>query len=198
MVPLADMLTNTVGIMLFILIFTVLATAGASTLKFFPAEHPTDRRAIFFMCAFNKAYPDDLGKISHSAYFGTANSISIADAKRDIDTDDILLKGNVISGQSGLIFYVDFYAKENRGVPVAQIAGDTSPISLIIQQYKPDQAYPFFFVTADSIEAFLAAREVWSKQGFDYGWKPLGNNDPPSIILIGGGNGVGRTPLPQK
>ena len=54
LVPLADMLTNTVGILVFILIFTVLTAGGAVVAKRLPMEHSTKQSDVTFICWGNR------------------------------------------------------------------------------------------------------------------------------------------------
>src|SRR5262249_16767429 len=57
LVPLADMLTNTVGIMVFILIFTVLTAGGAVVVKRLPMERTSDAKPVHFVCAKGRIRP---------------------------------------------------------------------------------------------------------------------------------------------
>lgn len=57
LVPLADMLTNTVGIVVFILIFTVLTAGGVVIAKRLPMEHPTEAEPAWFVCRNGRVFP---------------------------------------------------------------------------------------------------------------------------------------------
>ena len=58
LVPLADMLTNTVGIVVFILIFTVLTASGTVIAKVLPVEHTADVVSPeYLVCAGGRIYP---------------------------------------------------------------------------------------------------------------------------------------------
>lgn len=58
LVPLADMLTNTVGIVVFILIFTVLTTNGAMVTTRLPIEREVNIDATkYYICANGNIYP---------------------------------------------------------------------------------------------------------------------------------------------
>lgn len=70
LVPLADMLTNTVGIMLFILIFTVLATSTAAVGKYLPHEHTSTKDPLMIVCANGRIYPVDYYEHAREAYLG--------------------------------------------------------------------------------------------------------------------------------
>ena len=59
LVPLADMLSNTVGIMLFILAFTVLVSGGVSVIKRLPMERQTDAKPLCFVCYKQRVLPLD-------------------------------------------------------------------------------------------------------------------------------------------
>jgi hypothetical protein len=60
LVPMADMLTNIVGVTLFILIFTVLTASGAIVRKRLPIEHATKAKPTAFLCAFGRTTPIDV------------------------------------------------------------------------------------------------------------------------------------------
>ena len=55
------MLTNTVGIMLFILAFTVLTTGGVALAKRLPLMRKTEAKAVHFLCLSNQVIPVNLG-----------------------------------------------------------------------------------------------------------------------------------------
>src|SRR5438270_229857 len=64
LVPLADMLTNTVGIMLFILIFASLSAGRAVNFKHLPRERPTHADAVWMYSSGRKLVhfnPESLG-----------------------------------------------------------------------------------------------------------------------------------------
>ena len=68
-VPMADMLSNTVGIMIFILAFTVLQTGGVLIPKRLPMERKTDQQPTFYVCWNQRLIPLDID-LSESLYNG--------------------------------------------------------------------------------------------------------------------------------
>ena len=119
LVPLADMLTNTVGIMVFILIFTVLTAGGATLLRRLPIEHPEPdvNRQEYYYCTQGKLYPirddvtDEIQKIDRAKF----DSFNSGDHR-----DDMKLYISKLGARSKSDHYLKFtmtteYFEENRG-----------------------------------------------------------------------------------
>jgi hypothetical protein len=96
MVPLADMLSNTVGIMLFILIFVVLTAGGATIIRYFPYEKESSNSAIYLFCAYGKFYPADLQKLRKDL-FANLKKIELGKAI-DLDHIEVKLTPTLVGG----------------------------------------------------------------------------------------------------
>lgn len=192
LVPLADMLTNTVGIVIFILIFVVLVAGGASDLRLMPYEHAAaSKRPIYLICSHDELYPDELRQLFRDNY--------VKGDRISITTDPIKANGMEMRGQlsfqGGPSFLVSYRPIENEGTPVKLIARNNKKLLEMIKKYEPNVAYPFFFVYPDSVPCFAATRTLWQQEGYSYGWQPEGTNSVVGICYVGdcGGDLHGAT-----
>lgn len=186
LVPLADMLTNTVGIMLFILIFTVLASAGATVIRRFPIVHSTDKVAIMVICAHGKLYPVDIDKLGAESYLEPARNENDRDQLRatllrHVESKYIDMQGVIEPGE----FYVRFTPRADRGEDASGIADKSGAFAALLSRNDPDKNFVFYLVTDDSIDAFLAARQLSQKVGFEYGWTPIVHDGHINVVMLG-------------
>ncbi len=63
LVPMADMVTNTVGIMLFILIFVSLSAGGAVVARHVPREKHTDATVVWMLCSGGRIVQFDAAEL---------------------------------------------------------------------------------------------------------------------------------------
>jgi hypothetical protein len=187
LVPLADMLTNTVGIMLFILIFTVLATAGATVIRRFPIVHEVKKHAVMVICAHGKIYPVDLEKLGEGAYFDRSNgNITRETLLRYIPTKYMDMQGVIEPGD----FYVQFMPRTDSGDPASSIADGSTEFVSLLRDNDPNKSFIFYLVTDDSIDTFLAARQLSQAKGFEYGWSPIVHDGHIDVVMLGNDNGA--------
>ena len=64
LVPMVDLLSNTVGALVFIMIFTVMAASGVVVVKRLPLEHKTESEPINFLCEKDRIIPLDNAGLS--------------------------------------------------------------------------------------------------------------------------------------
>ena len=103
LVPMADMLTNTVGIMLFILIFASLSAGGATIYKHLPLERTTKAEAVWMLCSGGRIVsfdPDALGKQITEGLgkptFSNADNWAQRFAAKKFETDTLAVEGNAL------------------------------------------------------------------------------------------------------
>jgi hypothetical protein len=206
LVPMADMLSNTVGIMVFILVFTVLTAAGAMVTKHLPMEHdPGDRVAVFFICLGEQVLPlgtlddvidslfDDHKPPSGGGYSEWQSWTSWFD-KRELDLPCFTVKGS--AGVESFYVRASFacVAKPGTGEDPDQLQKEKSWYRSVLERYHPDNKFVYFEVYPDGLKAFQAARTVAHTMHFDVGWDPIEAGRDLRVNLGGGG---GRTPKPQ-
>lgn len=202
LVPLADMLANTVGVMLFILIFVVLAAGGAVVPKRLPIEQTTDKRAVFIMCAGDRVIAADISALADQFHqqkvrplgeptFRTVEDWSRRYERLQFEHPDFELRPSSLVQDMGLQKNLNaslrFLPRAGAGESAAEAGAEGSRFAITLAATRAGERFIFFFVRPDSIAAFLAARELAIARGIQTGWMPLGLADPASIGLIGSG-----------
>jgi hypothetical protein len=200
LVPLADMLTNTVGIMLFILIFTVLATSTAAVGKYLPHEHPSTRQPLMIVCAYGHVYPVDFHDHARETFFGSrSQQFSFADLlkmdRRQVsdnyfdmetrlyhDEHPRFLNGTKIEIPAVAVFA---RARPDGGEDADAVARENGEFAALLRNTDPDSRMIFFFVYGDSVDVFQAARKLVVSRGFEYGWSPRGPDQRVGTSIFG-------------
>jgi len=202
LVPMADMLTNTVGIMLFILIFASLSAGTAAVLKHLPREKPTHARAVWMYCSGGKIVhfePDMLAeklvKGLRKPSFSTADDWAHKFSSHTVDTDELQVSGEAETEYSGDLFQQSVRIKSailvrrkpSQGEDEVAVKAPGSAFQRLLAEKNKATDFFFFYVDSDSIRVFRAARDKAATNGFGVGWTPLDANEPARIGLSGGG-----------
>lgn len=202
LVPLADMLTNTVGIVLFILIFTVLTTGGVVVAKRLPMERSTEAKPLNFLCTDGRLLPLNDGLIDQFLEPLGKATYYLADAwitnfnARHVEDEYFLVKGDgkahhlESAFQRSVLFdlLVDFMPRPGKGETIVDFRRSDSRFRQILKQHQPKDRFVHFFVRPDSLAVFEAARSVAvEEKNFGTGWMPLATNAPVGFTLNGGG-----------
>lgn len=204
LVPLADMLTNTVGIMVFILIFTVLAAGGVVMVKRLPREHSTEAEPLRFMCRAGRILPlnDDALIDQFLKPLGRPTSYNAVDAwikafnVRQVEDEFFLAKGEgeaiystiIIPASVSLDLTITFTARTGVGETVTDIEQSNSRFRQILQSYEPKKRFVHFIVYPDSLDLFFKARSIAvENMHFGYGWRPQKDGEPYRLGLSGSG-----------
>lgn len=205
LVPLADMLTNTVGVLVFILVFTVLTAGGAVIVKRLPMEHESQQRDETYICERNRLYalPDELieafveqlGKPQRSKA-GFRDFAAKFNAHRLENADLVLIgEGDVretlYSAQLELRIRIE--PKASGGFTMEELKGEKTTYHDMIQRTDRKQKFFMFLVKPDSISVFVRARDLASAAGLAVGWSPQSAERPIRLSLTGDGRG----PKPQ-
>ena len=100
LVPMADMVTNTVGIMLFILIFVSLSAGGVVVAKHLPREKHTDARVVWMLCSGGRMVQFDAATLGKqlaqplgAPSFETAEEWARMYSTRTLETDSLDVSG---------------------------------------------------------------------------------------------------------
>ena len=208
LVPLADMLTNTVGIMVFILIFTVLSAGGATLVKRLPMERQTKlTKQEYYLCTNGRIYPlhdepidklfESLGKPSRSEE-GFRAFAQKADGQ--VAQDEFLRL--VLSAQFqdefngysiALSFTVD--PKPDGGLTTNQVKRPDGFFQQDLKRLNASETALIFWVKPDGMTVFKAARDAAAASNFASNWKP---QEPDKPIKFGvGGSGAGGSIITQ-
>jgi hypothetical protein len=209
LVPLADMLTNTVGIVVFILIFTVLTAGGAISVRRLPIEHDTDIHSTeYYLCMGGKIYPlrDDtvqklLKPLQDNAPPSTDSFQAYATRADGASTQDefvkVTLKAQYFEDQFrfGVRQSLRFDALPDAGLYAGEVGDSSGFFRQDLAKYDPKTDAILFFVKPDSIDAFIAARDLAERQGFAWNWDTEDPATPMTINLGGDGGSPGFTGL---
>jgi hypothetical protein len=193
LVPMADMLTNTVGIMLFILIYTVLATEGAQSRHTFPIVHDTEKRSYAIYCVNNKVFSADIDALITEKFSLKNGRVNLNDLQKTVETDEYILQGHV-SLQGALSANIQITPAPRGGETIDRFGQPNSNFAQAMGKIDKDKKFLLFIVGADSLIAFQAARNLALNRGFESGWLPYDPKAPLGIVIFGGG---GLTPRPQ-
>jgi len=199
LVPLADMLTNTVGVLVFILVFTVLTTGGAVIVKRLPMEHESDKGDMTYLCYENRLYacPDELlkefleplGKPEQSVAGFRAFAAKFNGHR--LENADLVLtgEGEVVEtfNRVGLNLTIRLEPKADGGISLEGLKSGKTGYHEVICQSDREKKFFMFLVKPDSISIFVAARDLASSKGFDTGWSPQSAERPIRLNLTGGG-----------
>lgn len=199
-----DVLTNTVGVLIFVCLFASLMAAEAPALIRTPVARESQKNITFMECRDNRATPLEEDQVERA----------IAQQIRLLTATSLGEPGLVISQLNNFQVKTRFYGAtlsvfEYQGQPILQtryqpldpFAGETpdrvgqasSIFRQTLNRLRPREDALLFFVRPDSFECFRAARSVAWQEGFDVGWEPLNNQQP--ITFVSGGSG--RRPTVQ-
>jgi hypothetical protein len=202
LVPMADMVTNTVGIMLFILIFVSLSAGGAVVARHVPREKHTDAKVVWMVCSGGRIVQFDAADLGRQLEkplgqpsFYTAREWARGYSAQKLETDTLEVSGkadaeftNDSSGRTALIRkYVLVRPRPNQGEDAIAIRSPGSAFQKLLAVKNKAGDFFFFFVSPDSIPLFRAARDRATQSGFEAGWSPLGPGEAVKISLSGSG-----------
>jgi len=206
LVPLADMLSNTVGIMLFILAFTVLQTGGVLIPKRLPMERKDkDRKPVFFVCCNERLLPldgdlsDKLSEGLGDPTYETAESwvarFNRARAEDDFFTvepnGEARFNRGAFESSVRLALTASYRPKPNAGDTRDGLKTAGSLFDIRISTLSKEDRFCYFLVYPDSVELFREARDyAESKFGISSGWSPAIAGEPIKFNLRGGGGGI--------
>jgi hypothetical protein len=204
LVPLADLLSNTVGVMVFIFIFTVVTASGASVPKVFPMERPSHLPFVLLVCRGDRLYALDadaaiedflapLGKPS----FNTVDTwvARFNERRTRVDSFDLAGEGNAEHQDLGfrqtvsLDLAVVASPRANRGGTAADLRRPGSELRVFLDRHPPSHRFIYFVVYPDALRNFQAARGAVRDAGYRTGWNPQAA-DQPLRFGLGRGGGV--------
>jgi hypothetical protein len=193
LVPMADMLTNTVGIMLFVLILASLSAGAAVTFKRLPIERPTRKVPAVLFCSGGRMVHIDpaalQGQIEEGLpqpTFSTADEWARQYSARTAQTGDALVSGQASAEHSSGFFQqsvsiaksIAVRRKADRGDDEQAVVSGKSAFHLLLSRSDRQRSFFFFVVDPDCIHLFRAARDRAVAAGFDTGWTPVGAGEP--------------------
>ncbi len=203
-----DILTNTVGVLMFISLFVTLIATGSNpktkvTIQT-PLSSPTEKESLWFEIKDNKVSYLDLRQVREKELELTGNLPNCNKPANGLDSPASLSNYqscllSVLGRQSNFRTSTKNYEVQtvDEGVsllfkPISEEVGETSSqltaadsqFKKVLSQYKPNQDYLVFIVRPDSFETFRAARKQAWAAGYEVGWEPQAQNSPIKIRTI--------------
>ena len=210
-----DILTNTLGVLMFVMIFVSLIAVEVDSVVKTPLASETKKTARFFEVRENKVTYLDDQQVGEAMDFVVGNLPSCNKPDFDLDSASAdyssrmqFYKSCVQNRANRLInfrtqteFYkvtmVDARTFTMRYDPIPNKPGENSEEILlsdskfnqVLAELDPQQDYLAFIVRPDSFSSFRAAREQAWAQGFEVGWEPHKTENP--IVFGSGGRAIG-------
>ena len=210
-----DILTNTVGVLMFISLFVTLIAVEADSIVKTPLASETKKTARFFEIRENKVAYLNTKQVGEAmdTVVGNLPSCNKPDFDLDRNSADYLsgmqfYKSCVQNRANRLINFrtqTEFYnvkmvdartftmsyepIPNKPGENAEEILLTDSQFNQVLAELDPQQDYLAFIVRPDSFSSFRAAREQAWGNGFQVGWEPHKTEDP--IVFGSGGRAIG-------
>lgn len=213
-----DIMTNTVGVLMFVSLFITLVAVQSGTTIRTPLVSQTRKNAHLFEIAENQVSYLDIDAIGQQIKEFVEN-LPTCEKPNEPDfysVDDITLyietterykiclaeqaeridrfRPRTDSYEARLINIESFSWEYKRldgkvGTSNERLQQANSPFREILNRLDPEKDYIAFIVRPDSFPTYRQAREIAWKQGFNVGWEP--QNTDTSIILGTSGRSIG-------
>lgn len=202
LIPFADLLSNSVGIIIFVLAFTVIQSAGGLV----PMKLPLERSAkgsssVIYVCYNHRLLPLNTD-ISNSLFKGlptlsydNASKWILKFNKKRAEDDyftviplgEASYAGNEWDKSAQLDLSASFYPKKNSGEAEEALNNEESQFCRSLSAIDSKKQFVYFLVYPDDVELFRKARELArTKYGLNVGWGPVGAEQPVRFSLSGG------------
>jgi hypothetical protein len=196
LVPMVDLLSNTVGALVFIMIFTVMAASGVVVLKRLPLEHSSSAKPANFLCENDRIYPLDHEELHSKLMSRWGRPTSLFDvyswiARYDgieVEDDHFVARGESRVTYSTYSISTLYTPKAGGGYSKHEIQDPNSAFRRRLAGLNPKLTFAHFFVRPDSIDSFLVARRIATEEmNFGTGWMPLDTSEPLRFVSRGQG-----------
>ncbi|MTJ14796.1 hypothetical protein FJR11_19895 [Anabaena sp. UHCC 0187] len=209
-----DILTNTVGVLMFMSLFITLVAVQSSTIVRTPLAKETDKKPNFFEIsgnrviyldtkAANQQIKDFLGNLptcvkpSYISGFVDGYLDELRNYQSCVQNQLQQLKEFRVQTKNYEVELVDLESGSwqynpksvNSGESSKELTQVNSEYRTTLSQFAPQKDYLAFLVRPDSFATFRQVREIAWKAGFDVGWEPKTPDSP--IIFGSGGRSVG-------
>ena len=190
-------MTNTVGVLLFVLLFVVLAAADASVLIRTPLWTETKKNGALFEIRGDRVIHIDTDAASE-AFFASCNRGERAVwttccARCEGCIRSALAPTTTRPGSSvpcsGFSVFGTGVRHQDTGTEARRLKSVDSEFQRVLATLNPDEDYVAFVVRPDGIEAFRAARDIATKRSLQTGWEPATHER--ELIFGSGGRVLG-------
>jgi hypothetical protein len=163
-----DLLSNTVGALVFIMIFTVMAASGVVVLKRLPLEHLSSAEPANFLCEKDRIYPLDNEALASKLSKRWGRPTSIFDiyswiARYDgieVEDDHFIARGESSVGYSTYTITTLYTPKPDGGYSRDEIQNLNSAFRQRLAVLNPKTKFVHFIVRPDGIDSFFLARKI--------------------------------------
>ncbi|PPS44789.1 hypothetical protein [Chroococcidiopsis sp. TS-821] len=214
-----DILTNTVGVLMFVGLFVSVVAVQSATIVRTPLVSDSDKSPQFFEVRGNKVIPLDHATVNRE-FTDFSNSLpSCNEPELPLDLDiysyqyyqqqlqeyrnclahKIAQVKNFrvqtshyqvrINLNSSLGLIYEPLSNES-GESIQELAQVSSEFHSLLKTWNPQTDYLAFIVRPDSFAAFRRAREIAWQKGFDVGWEPMQQDVPIEFSSQGRAVGV--------
>ncbi|BAC08736.1 hypothetical protein [Thermosynechococcus vestitus] len=191
-----DVLTNTVGVMIFVCLFASLTAAVSPALVRTPIARETRKQVYFFECRENRALPLEVDQASEAIDrhlrrvtdnpFAHPRQIQEQLESFRYRTRHYDVRLSLVPQGEKPILQTHFELRDRLGGEFFNtLEKPTSQFRRTLDHLSPAQHSLVFFVRPDSFDCFRAARAIAWRSGFDVGWEPMGEGRP--IVFVSGG-----------
>lgn len=205
-----DILTNTVGVLMFISLFVTLIATGSSpktkvTIQT-PLSSPTDKDSLWFEIKNNRVSHLNLRQVREQELELSSN-LPNCNKPLSSNSPDYLSRQNnyqscllsILGRQSNFRASTDNYevrtvdngvsllfqpVSDEVGENSSQLIAASSQFRQVLSQFNPSEDYLIFIVRPDSFEAFRAARKQAWDAGYEVGWEPHPQDESIKIRTI--------------
>jgi len=194
LVPMVDLLSNTVGALVFIMIFTVVAASGVVVLKRLPLEHSTSAKPANFLCEKDRILPLNNEELSLRLNKKWGSPSSLYDvyswiARYDgleAEDDYFIARGESKLTYSTYSISTLFTPKPDGGYARQDINSRDSAYRQYLSTLDSQSRFVHFFVRPDGLDSFFVARKIATEEmGFGTGWMPLDTDEPLRFVSKG-------------
>ena len=211
-----DILTNTVGVLMFIGLFVSLLAVEAGTIIRTPLRADTNKKGQYFEVRNNQVFNLSDSRIDDAIYKVTLTlprcsqpdiSENIPAYLYDYYLQEVEKYNTCIRNRNAKLqtfsydngdYIVSFteqgsikYAANTfaQGESAKDLRKSESQFNQVLEQFNPDAHYIAFIVRPDSFPAFRAARQEAWNLGYEVGWEPLPQEQ--ALIFGSGGRSIG-------
>jgi len=203
-----DILTCTVGIMLFVVIFTLLESGGATFEMNLPMlkKPPQNLRGEMFVCSggeikyfpgLNQAVSNSVFKVMDGKKITYDNLPKIIDLANRMKYKDKYFSYEFECveepyGFMGTTRLIKVIVKNINTIKANDSKTINTKNSYFVDDIKSinrDNSWVLFLVDNESLEVFKKARKIASEKGLKIGWEPIDNNFFPFEYIIRSGEG---------
>ena len=192
-----DMMTNTVGVLVFVLLFVALAAADASILVRTPLLTKTPKDGVLFEVRGDRVVHVDTDAVTADFQrflrsLPEINLYNVYDFTRRVDAFSTATGNYRISvigsftGSYGLRYTV---RDQTVGTPIRALKDPSSEYQRVLAGVTSGKSYVAFIVRPDGVEAFRSARDIATRHGLQSGWEPM--TQERELVFGSGGRTIG-------